>query len=136
MPERGSLRFRKDERICSRKLIEQLFGGGCSRALTAFPIRLVYMKTETCEGNPPIQVLISVSKKHFKRAVKRNRVKRQLREAYRKNKFLLYEALKQHEGMGIAMALIWIDNKLYESVDVEKRVINLLQRLAERVEKP
>ncbi|MCD8202783.1 MAG: ribonuclease P protein component [Prevotella sp.] len=135
MPEQSSLTFKKEERICSRKLIEQLFGGGCSRALTAFPIRLVYMKTETCEGKPPVQVLISVSKRHFKRAVKRNRVKRQLREAYRKNKFLLYKALRKQEGVGIAMAMIWIDDKLYESADVEKRVVNLLHRLAERVER-
>ncbi|MCD8297961.1 MAG: ribonuclease P protein component [Prevotella sp.] len=135
MPEHGSLTFRKEERICSRKLIERLFGGGCSRALTAFPIRLVYMKTENCENVPPAQVLISVSKKHFKRAIKRNRVKRQLREAYRKNKYILYKTLKRHEGVGIAMAFIWIDDKLYESVDVEKRIKNLLQRLSERIEK-
>ncbi len=135
MAERGSLTFRKDERICSRKLIEQLFGGGCSRALTAFPIRLVYMKTEACEGKPPVQVLVSVSKRHFKRAVKRNRVKRQLREAYRKNKYILYETLRKHEGTGIAMAMIWIDDKLYESADVEKRVVNLLHRLAERIDR-
>ncbi len=135
MPEHGSLTFSKDERICSRKLIERLFGGGCSRSLTAFPIRLVYMKMETCKGEPPIQILISVSKRHFKRAVKRNRVKRQLREAYRKNKYLLYEVLKRHEYMGMALAFIWIDDKLYESVDVEKRVINLFQRLSERIER-
>ncbi len=135
MPEHGSLTFRKAERICSRKLIERLFGGGCSRAMTAFPIRLVYMKTETCEGQPPVQVLMSVSKKHFKSAVKRNRVKRQLREAYRKNKFVLYKALKRHEGVGIAMAFIWIDDKLYPSVDVEKKVVNLLNRLSERAGK-
>lgn len=74
----------KLERLNSRILIEKLFTGG-SKSLPAFPLRIVYMPVEG-ENLPTISLLISVPKKRFKRAVKRNRVKRQIREAYRKTK--------------------------------------------------
>ena len=72
----------KLERLNSRILIEKLFTGG-SKSLPAFPLRIVYMPVEG-EHLPAVSLLISVPKKRFKRAVKRNRVKRQIREAYRK----------------------------------------------------
>ena len=61
-----------------------MFEGGVSKSFSIFPIRVVYMPVE--QGEAPASILISVSKRRFKRAVKRNRVKRQIREAYRKNK--------------------------------------------------
>ena len=73
-----------------------------------------------------------VPKKRFKRAVKRNRVKRQVREAYRKNKHILLDALKD-SGRKIAIAFIWLDNELHESADVEAKVVKLLQLTAERL---
>ena len=60
-----------------------MFEGGVSKSFSIFPIRVVYMPVE--QGEAPASILISVSKRRFKRAVKRNRVKRQIREAYRKN---------------------------------------------------
>ena len=68
----------KEERLCSRKALEELFGGG-HQSVSAFPIRAVYMPNEV----GVVRVMVSVSKRYFKRAVKRNRIKRQLREAYR-----------------------------------------------------
>ena len=76
--------FPKKEHLSSLLLIGKLFAGG-SKSLAVFPLRAVYMPVENA-GLPAVSVLISVSKKRFKRAVKRNRVKRQIREAYRKNK--------------------------------------------------
>ena len=61
-----------------------MFEGGVSKSFSIFPIRVVYMPVE--QGEAPASILISVSKRRFKRAVKRNRVKRQIREAYRMNK--------------------------------------------------
>ena len=72
----------KAERLNSKILIEKMFAGG-SKSFSIFPIRVVYMPVE--QGEAPASILISVSKRRFKRAVKRNRVKRQVREAYRKN---------------------------------------------------
>ena len=85
MPASGPFTLGKEERINSRLLIEKLFGGGGSRAMSAFPIRMVYMFGDD-NSLPPAAMMVSVSKRRFKHAVDRNRVKRQIREAYRKNK--------------------------------------------------
>ncbi len=127
--------FRMKERLNSRKTLEKLFGGGCSRSMAAFPVRMVYMFTEPEPGEPPAKLLVSVPKRCFKRAVKRNRAKRLVREAYRLNKDILYNALAEHEGTAVAMAVIWIDDKLHDYAEVERRVKNLLQRLSEKIGK-
>ena len=57
-----------------------MFAGG-SRSFSNFPLRVVWLPVE--ELDVQASILISVSKRRFKRAVKRNRIKRQIREAYR-----------------------------------------------------
>ena len=93
MPQPGAKTFCKEERLCRKALIEKLFHKEGSRSMAAFPLRLVYMKSPAGEDGPAAQMLVSVPKRCFKRAVKRNRVKRQVREAYRKNKHILYLSL-------------------------------------------
>ncbi len=135
MSASGVLTFRKEERICRKTEIDKLFNRGGSRSMAAFPVRLVYLKTDAEAGVPGVRVLVSVSKKCFKRAVKRNRVKRQLREAFRLNKSILYEQLEQQEGTALLIALIWIDDKLWPTSEVEKKVVNLMHRLSEKIER-
>lgn len=130
--------FKKQERICSKLLIDKLFGGGKSHSMVAFPLRAVYWvqeKENKTDENPQIKILISVPKKHFKRAVKRNRAKRQIREAYRKNKYLLLDELENNPQKEVLLAFIWLDNQLHETEAVEIKVQNLLQRIAEKIEK-
>lgn len=115
----------KAERLHSRKLLTKLFGGGDSRAMTAFPLRMVYLSLEEVE---PSQMLISVPKRCLHRANKRNRVKRQVREAYRKHKELI-------EGTHLMVAFIWLDDKTYPSSLVEERIVSLLTRVSEKVNK-
>lgn len=121
--------FRKAERLNSRLLIENLFSGK-SKSLPAFPLRIVYMPVER-EDFPTAAFLISVSKRRFKRAVKRNRVKRQVREAIRKHKTILTDALKA-KGMKASIAFIWLDNSLHPSVEVDEKIKRLLMLAAER----
>lgn len=80
---------------------------------------------------PNTQLLVSVPKKCFKRAVKRNRVKRQVREAYRRNRSLVSE--KVADGCSLVMAFIWLDSKLYDTASVEGRMKNLIQRISEKI---
>ena len=120
--------FRKEERIVSNLLIETLFEKSNSQSLTAYPLRAVYLKTEHREGCAPVQLLISVPKKKFKHAVDRNRVKRQIREAYRKNKSLFEGAVE--EGQMLLIAIIWLSDKHFATNEVEKRVISLLKHMA------
>ena len=124
----------KQERLCSRKLIDSLFKGGGSRAMSGFPLRMVYAMTERHEGEPAAQILVRVPKRCFKRAVKRNRIKRLVREAYRLNKHILADALERHEPqMSATMAFIYTDSHLHDYATVELRVRNLLTRLSERL---
>lgn len=124
----------KQERLCSRKLIDSLFKGGGSRAMSGFPLRMVYAVTERHEGEPAAQILVSVPKRYFKRAVKRNRIKRLVREAYRLNKHILADALERHEPqMSVTMAFIYTDSHLHDYATMEQRVRNLLTRLSERL---
>lgn len=123
--------FHKEERIVSRKQIEMLFGGGTSQSLAAFPLRVVYMTQALPTGEAPVQILVSVPKKHFKHAVDRNRVKRQIREAYRLNKTILYDVLAPNEQLLIGF--IWLSNQHYPTPVVAQRVVSLLHRIAEKL---
>lgn len=125
----------KEERLCSRTLIDELFSGGRSKALSAFPLRVVYMVKERKDLEPQTQMLVSVPKRHFKRAVKRNRVKRQVREAYRHNRQKLLDAMRAADefDMVVVMAFIWLDDKLHDSADVDAKVGNLISRISERI---
>lgn len=124
--------LRKSERTCSKIAIDNLFKGGHSRSLSAFPIRVVYLVSDTPQQEQ-CQIMVSVPKKCFKRAVKRNRVKRQIREAYRLNKAIVTEQMKKHEGKYLAMAFIWLDAELHDTDEIKTKMINLLGRISERL---
>ena len=131
MSASDALTVGKEERITSRKLIDMLFNGGQSHSMAAFPLRLVFLEKEREGACPPAQMLVSVPKRCFKRAVKRNRVKRQVREAFRHHKHLIGDVLPADRQL--ALAFIWLDDRLYDSAEVEQRVVSLLERLAEKM---
>lgn len=122
--------LRKAERLYSKIVIEKMFAGGSSRSFSVFPLRVVYMPVDSLEASASI--LVSVPKKRFKRAVKRNRVKRQIREAYRKNKGELKQLLTEKEQK-LAIAFIYLSDQLTSSVEIEEKVKLLLARMAEKV---
>lgn len=96
MSEQKTFTLPKQERLCSRTLIEQLFLGH-SQHKKEWPVRVVYQVVKRKdEDDAQAEVLMSVSKRYFKRAVKRNLVKRQLRESYRLHKAILTDVLALH----------------------------------------
>ena len=124
----------KQERVCSKLLIDRLFNGGKSHSMSAYPLRVVYMYMQAediANDEPNTQLLVSVPKKCFKRAVKRNRVKRQVREAYRRNRSIVSEKLS--DRCRLVMAFIWLDPKLYDTAVVEVKMKNLIQRISEKI---
>ncbi len=123
--------FSKSERLCSRKAIEALFAGN-AKSFSAFPLRVVFLPLDQA-GEVPASVMISVSKKRFKRAVKRNRVKRQVREAYRKNKHELWQILTAKQ-QGLHIAFIYQDKELHPSAEIESKVSYLLRRIVNHLQ--
>ncbi len=123
-PDVRSFSFPKEEHLCRKKLIEELFGRGSSFGL--YPLRLVWLPTEVPTAEPP-QVLVSVSKRSFKRAVDRNYLKRLMREAYRLNKYRLLEAEGGH-CLG-RLAIIYTGKEKKPFALVEKKLISGLERL-------
>ncbi|MDR0893048.1 MAG: ribonuclease P protein component [Mediterranea sp.] len=123
--------LRKAERLSSELLIGKMFEGGVSKSFSIFPMRVVYMPAGAGEEMPSI--LVSVSKRRFKRAVKRNRVKRQIREAYRKNKHLLSAPLPGLQGERLAIAFIYLSDALLPSALIEEKMKVALQRITEKL---
>ena len=119
--------FRKRERMTSNLLMEALFENGSSQSVSAFPLRAVYQTIERHSDHGPAQILISVPKKRFKHAVDRNRVKRQIREAYRQHKQLLWESMADDQET--LVGFVWLSDRHYPSRQVEQRVVKILQRI-------
>ena len=95
------LSYSNKEKLKSKKLIEKLFTEG--QAVSTFPLRLIYLK----EGEAN-KVGVSVSKRNFKNAVDRNRIKRLLREVYRHNKNMLID----NNVDGYALMILYISKDL------------------------
>jgi len=121
--------LRKSERLDKKKVIEKMFAGG-SRSFSVFPLRVVYLPVEELEA--PVSILVSVSKRRFKRAVKRNRVKRQIREAYRMNKSLLVDELQRREKR-LAIAFIYLSDELTATAELEEKMKIALSRISEKL---
>lgn len=122
-------RLKKSEILRSKKMIERLFQGGAS-SFSVFPLRVVYLPVEDIEETAAI--LVSVSKRRFKHAVDRNRVKRQIREAYRLNRHLMTETARK-EGKKMIIAFIYLSDRKVESRTIAERMKTAMCRIAENI---
>ena len=114
----------KSERLCSKKLIDELLISKCS--FVKYPFRVLF-KESSQPNEFPTRIAISVSKKKFKRAVKRNRVKRLTREAFRLNKTEFYN--KMVKGQTVDILFIYLDDNLPTYSKTEKAVTKTKQSL-------
>ena len=126
----------KSERLTSQLVIEKIFAGG-NASMAAFPLRIVYMQMEKqgedeATKTPLASILVSVPKKRFRHAVDRNRMKRLIREAYRLNKHILWEAL-EGKDFRLALAFVCITDTLPTFYTVNKSMKKALTRIAEKV---
>lgn len=100
--------------------------------MAAFPLRAIFkVRVREDHAAAPVQLLISVPKKHFHHAVDRNHVKRQIREAWRLHKQLLVEAIAPDKQL--LVAFVWQSNQHLATSAVEERIANLTSRIAERM---
>ena len=121
--------FSKAERICSKLVVDKLFAGG-NTSMAVYPLRAVCMPVE--KGCVPASILISVPKRRFHHAVDRNRMKRQVREAYRLNKSVLWHSLED-KPYSLAIAFVCIADKPCASANVARSVKKILGRIEEQV---
>lgn len=118
-----SQHFPRKEKLKSDKVIERLFQEG--RSLTKFPLRLLYLQTSL---SVPIQATVSVPRRSFKKAVSRNRIKRLIRESYRKNKDIVFN---NTEG-NFAFLFLYLGKEIPTFKEVERPMIGLLQQFIAR----
>lgn len=98
MDETIKYTFCKEERLC-RKGDSRNF---CPRAIVrVLSVTSGHPVIPEEEKDFPARIAVSVSKRRFKRAVKRNRVKRLIRETYRLNKNTLYSSIPEDKTMDI-----------------------------------
>lgn len=121
-----SFTFTKIERLCSKKAIDDLFAHGKSK--TQFPFKLIYKPTEF-ESPFPVRAMFVVPKKKHKRANKRNAIKRRMREVYRLNKHILYDALKSQK---LDLMFICLSNEELEYAVIEKSMLQLMEALGKQ----
>ena len=112
--------FSRAERLTSKKKIGELFKKGSSFRIKKIQIILLSQHLKQCK-----KVLISVSKKNHKTAVSRNRIKRIIREVYRKNKGNI-----NAEDRGYLMAIIYLGHSIPNFIELEDQLLNLFKRLA------
>ena len=120
--------FPKKEKLKSRKLIEQLFDEG--KSISKYPVKLIYLKTRLPE-EVVIRVGVAVPKKNFKGAVKRNRIKRLLREAYRLNKHLIFNNTQGN----FAFLFLYLGKEMPDFFELERCMKEILGKFLKAEEK-
>ena len=116
--------FRKSERLCNKKLTKELYLKGDS--YTEEFLRIVYNKYFSKSDFLKVQII--VPKRNVVSAVKRNRIKRQIREAVRKNKYFLIQHLRE-KAICLNCAILYQVKQQKSSAIIEKKIISLFQFL-------
>ena len=131
--------FCKQERLCSKKLIDTLFQSGHRFMVYPYSVHWMLCPSGTLPGNIPAQVLIATSKKKFRHAVDRNRVKRLTRECYRTHKPTLYQFLDSH-GATLVLALNYIHNEIFDfhtlNHKYERLTLTLIEQITQHLDTP
>ena len=117
--------LKKEERLCSQKIIGELFTSG--ESFLAYPLKVVFLKTD-CSQAYPAQAAFTVSKRNFKQAVKRNLLKRRMREAYRLNKPAFQDELAL-KNINLAMMFVYVGKDIAEYPAIEKGMKSAFRKL-------
>jgi ribonuclease P protein component len=133
----------KNERLKSRKQIEQLFNDGKSFAVTPFKVyyaihkqfrepRSIPAQRSFGKDGSGVRFGVGVPGKNFKKAVDRNRIKRLMREAWRLQKNELNEKLKA-AGLQMNVFFIYTGKGLPDFETVKEKGAVALKKLSEKI---
>lgn len=126
MTEIKKYTYGKQEKLKRRKLISEIFTSGNS--LSNYPFRIFYKQMDIPEG-VIAQVGVSVSKRNFKNAVDRNRIKRLMREAYRLKKYTLLENIEKP----VVVMIIYTQRKEFSFDMIKSKMDNALLKLSKEL---
>ncbi|HOG19009.1 MAG TPA: ribonuclease P protein component, partial [Salinivirgaceae bacterium] len=115
----------KYERLKSRKAIECLLSD--AQTFSLFPVKVLF-KVFSGDDTEPLKVCVSVSKRKFKRAVDRNRLKRQMLESWRVNKLELRQKLGE-KNLRMDVMLIYISKEKEKFAKINEKIEASLKRL-------
>lgn len=119
--------FKKEERLCNKSFLAKLFHKGSS--FVVYPFRIVYLDIEKDKLPFPVAVVISVSKRRFKHANQRNRIKRVMREVYRLQKSIAFYPYVDNRSLGLLLAIQYVgkDEMSYQDLWVKmEKALTLL----------
>ena len=114
--------FTKAERLCSKVIIDEVFAKGKTISVPSF--KLFWLRAAQ-QQHVPLQIVITVPKRNFKKAVDRNKLKRRIREAYRKSKAAAYAQISNESYY---LMLVYTGKSIVEYKEIEEKIIKLLQR--------
>jgi len=117
--------FKKEERLCSKRIITDVFTHGNSLFIHPFKIQFNFT---TLPSPVPAQILLTVSKRAYAKANQRNQIKRYMREAYRLQKNTLYNALTQQQKQ-CAIAIICVKAEKFTYHYTEEKMKLILDRI-------
>lgn len=124
--------FPKERRLCSVKIIKGIFAGG--KRYKHNPLMVYYSLQEGVEAGPRCQILANAPKKLFKRAVDRNRIKRQIREAFRKQ-YPAIETLLEEKRTSLRLICVYCSHERVRSEILENCMHTLLAHFRKVLEK-
>ena len=119
----------KYERICKENDIQALFDKGVG--VSVYPYRVIYLFHHDESRPVTVRLLVSVSKKRFHHAFKRNRVKRLVREAWRKNKAELYE-ICQRDNISVDVALVYTATVIHSYEEMLEKTKKAVQEMVKK----
>lgn len=122
--------FKKEERLCNKRLIDKLFHNGSSFLCYPFKASWLY---HTEPQSYPAQILFSVSKRRYKHAVDRNLIKRCMRESYRLHKQQRLYNLLTAADKTIVLSVGYIGKQIEPYSVIEKKMLKLLNQLVEQL---
>lgn len=123
MELRQRYHFKKEDKLKSRKAIEQLFATG--KSFSNFPFRIVWLPQN---AQAILQAGVGVSNRNFKKAVDRNRIKRLMREAYRLQKHELQQHLEVKEK-AMSLFILYQGKDLPEYTAIFEKIGTVIKRL-------